>query len=108
MWCVYVSIYYLSSIYLYINLSIYHPSTRAWCSATEKNEILTFLTTWMKLEGIMPSEKVIQREINISKTKQMKKQNKTKTNLYRNQISGYQRRNYFGVGKISKGYGGGW
>ena len=53
-------------IYIYIYIYIYthtHTHTHThihtmeyYYSAIEKNEILPFMTTWMDLEGIMPSE----------------------------------------------------
>ena len=38
---------------VYIYIYIYKME---YCSATKKNEILPFVTTWMDLEGIMLSE----------------------------------------------------
>ena len=49
-------------------------------SAIKKNEIFPFATTWMDLEGIMPSE-ISQRKINIRwfhLCVETKKQNKQK------------------------------
>ena len=72
---------------------------KMWCiyamefySTIKINEILSFSTTWMDFEGIMPSEisqtekdkyhmiLLIWYEYKSIKTKQMNKQNKTKTN----------------------------
>ena len=48
MWCVYIYIYI---IYIHI-----HTHTIGYYSAIKKNEILSFATIWMDLEGVMLSE----------------------------------------------------
>ena len=69
-------------------------------TAIKKNEILTFVTTWMDPEGIMLSE-ISQTEkdkccmlsliCGMQKTKERNEYNKHKyTYRYREQISGYQ------------------
>ena len=68
----------------------------------KKNEILPFATTWMDLEGIIPSE-ISQTEkdkscmisltcgiYKIQQTSEYNNNNKKQTHRYREQISGYQ------------------
>ena len=43
----------MAFIYIYIYI---HTHTMKYCSAFKKKEILTHVTTWMKLEDIMLSE----------------------------------------------------
>ena len=38
-------------------------TTKKYHSATRKKEILPLGTTWMSLEGIMPSERIRERQI---------------------------------------------
>jgi len=40
-----------------------HTQTHTWNISHKKNEILTFVTTWMNLESIILSEKVRERQI---------------------------------------------
>ena len=43
---------------------MWYTYTMEYYSATKKNEVLPFATTWMELEGIMLSQ-ISQRKINI-------------------------------------------
>ena len=77
-------------------------------SAIKKSEILPFVTTWMDLEGIMPSEtsqtekdkcRMISSMWNLKH--KTNKQNKTKqklTHRYREQTSGHQSGGGMGYG----------
>ena len=57
MWHIYICVHMDTHIHTYMHTYIHtHIHTMEYYSAIKKNEILSFATTWMELEGIMLSE----------------------------------------------------